>query len=232
MTARLLDFSHVASHKLYCGMTGMGKSTLVRSVVASDPAPWKFSFETYKREFPRFCGWPLAIDRPTLERGTLTGRCAFYSAPLFPGDRVEGFNFWIRWVYNVGQTLKGRKLVIIEEIEKTTWHRNSTPAPAFMEMLDEGRAAQFDVISIAQRLSTVNELVRTTVTEITAFHFSDHGQVKWLEEEGFDGQAIKALRRGQFIHRDRERGIQRTNVQPNAKLHPPRKADRRAPVAR
>lgn len=225
--SHVLDFNHVASHELFCGMSGMGKSTLVRSRVAKDRAPWKFAFETYKKEFPRFSGWPLAIDRPGLERGIASGRVAFYSAPLFPGDRVEGFNFWIRWVYEVGRVLPGRKLVIIEELEKTTTHRNSTPAPAFMEMLDEGRAAQFDVISVAQRLSTVNELVRTTVTEITAFQFVDPGQVAWLVEEGFDAQAIKTLGRGNFIHRHRERGTQSTNARTTPPVHAARKANRR-----
>lgn len=233
MTGHVLNFAHVATHKLYCGMTGMGKSTLVRAVVAKDKAPWKFAFETYKKEFPRFCGWPLANDEPGLVAGIQTGRVAFNSAPLFPGNRVAGFNFWIRWVYNVGRVLPGRKLVIIEEIEKTTAHRNSTPAPAFMEMLDEGRAAQFDVISIAQRLSTVNELVRTTITEITAFQFVDPGQVSWLEEEGFNGDAIKRLGRGNYIHRHRERGTEATNApSPKAKLHATGKRDRLAPAKR
>lgn len=223
-----MNFSHEAVHQLVTGMSGKGKSTLVRSLVNRDHARWKFAFETYKKEFPRFCGWPLAIDEPGLKNAVLAGQpVAFYSAPLFPGDRVEGFNFWIRWVYEVGKSLPGRKLVIIEEIEKTTRHRNSTLAPAFSEMLDEGRAAQFDVIMIAQRLSTVNEQVRSTLTEICTFQHTDPDQLDWLEREAFDRAAVSRLERGEYIWRDREAGTQRTNARrPSAGIHGPRKADR------
>ena len=208
-----MNFSHEAVHQLVTGMSGKGKSTLVRSLVAKDRAPWKFAFDTFKKEFTRFMDWPLVIDAPGLLAQVKAGRpSAFFSAPLFPGDRIEGFNFWIRWVYEVGKELPGRKLVVIEEIEKTTAHRNSPLAPAFSEMLDEGRAAQFDVMMIAQRVSTVSELVRAQTTEICTFQHVDGNQLRWLEEEGFDPVAVAKMARGEYLWRDRETGQQRTNV--------------------
>jgi len=194
-------------------MSGKGKSTLARSLVNKHRARWKFGFDTYKREFTRFCGWPLCIDEPGLKRALVAGHhSAFDSAPLFPGDRVEGFNFWIRWVYEVGKVLPGPKLVVIEEIEKTTAHRNSPLAPAFAEMLDEGRAAQFDVIMVAQRVSTTSELVRAQVTEFCTFQHVDGNQLRWLEEEGFDPAKVQTLDRGGYIWRNRETQKERTNV--------------------
>jgi len=222
-----MNFAHEAKHQLFSGMSGKGKSTLVRSLVSKDRARWKFAFDTYKKEFTRFLGWPLCIDVPSLNRAVKAGQgSAFYSAPLFPGKRIDGFNFWIRWVYEVGKILPGRKLVIIEEIEKTTGHRNSNLAPAFSEMLDEGRAAEFDIIMIAQRVSTVSELVRAQTTEICTFQQVDPNQLKWLEEEGFNPTAVSALQRGEWIWRDREANTERTN----AKTQPTRAASR-APVA-
>ena len=208
-----MNFSHEAVHQLVTGMSGKGKSTLVRRLVAKDRAPWKFAFDTFKKEFTRFMDWPLVIDAPGLLAQVKAGRpSAFFSAPLFPGDRIEGFNFWIRWVYEVGKELPGRKLVVIEEIEKTTAHRNRPLAPAFSEMLDEGRAAQFDVMMIAQRVSTVSELVRAQTTEICTFQHVDGNQLRWLEEEGFDPVAVAKMARGEYLWRDRETGQQRTNV--------------------
>lgn len=225
-----MNINHEAVHQLITGMSGKGKSTLVRSLVEKDRAPWKFAFETYKKEYPRFLGWPLAIDKPGLDRALMAGKpSAFYSAPLFPGDRIAGFNFWIRWVYAVGMHLPGRKLVIIEEIEKTTAHRNSSLAPAFSEMLDEGRAAEFDVIMVAQRVSTVSELVRAQTTEICTFQHVDGNQLKWLEAEGFDPAAVARLQRGEYIWRDREASTERTNAR---KDHPARKAGGVAPPQR
>lgn len=208
-----MNLAHEAVHQLVTGMSGKGKSTLTRALVAKDKARWKFAFETFKKEYPRLMGWPLCIDEPGLKRALMAGQpSAFYSAPLFPGDRVAGFDFWIRWVYEVCKVLPGRKLVIIEEVEKITTHRNSPLAPAFAEMLDEGRAAEIDVMMIAQRVSTVSELIRAQTTEICTFQHVDGNQLKWLEREGFDPAAVAVLERGEYIWRDRETNTTRTNA--------------------
>jgi hypothetical protein len=212
-----MNLAHEAVHVLITGMSGKGKSTLTRSLIQKDRAPWKFGFDTYKKEFPRCLGWPLCIDEPGLKRAALAGRpSAFYSAPLFPGNRPEGFEFWIRWVYEVGKPIPGRKLVVIEEIEKTTAHINTPLAVAFGEMLDEGRAAQFDVWMIAQRLSTVNKNIRSTLTDICTFQHTDPDQLDWLEREKFDRAAVEQLERGEYIWKDREAGTFRTNAKRKA----------------
>lgn len=213
-----MNLGHVARHILVTGMSGKGKSTFARRMVAADRARWKFAFDTYKQEFPRLMGWRLCVDVPGLAAATKAGEAsAFYSAPAFPGNRVAGFSAWIRWVWEVGKVLPGRKLVIVEEVEKVTAHRNSPLAPAFSEMLDEGRATQFDVIVIAQRVSTVSDLIRAQITEFITFQHVDGNQLDWLEAEGFDRERVAALQRGQYIWRDRELSIERTNVRGRTK---------------
>lgn len=203
-----MNLQHEAAHQLINGMSGKGKTTLEHELVARHPARWKFAFDTpHKREFHRLLGWPLVYDEPTLKRALFARQpSAFISSPLYPGNRPAGFDLWIEWVYQVGQTLPGGKLVIIEEIEKTTPHQNSPIAPAFAEMLDEGRAMMFDVLMVAQRVSTVNFAIRSTLTDIFTFHNSDPDQLDWLERERFDRAAVEKLQRGQYIHRDRETG--------------------------
>ena len=183
-------------------------SSFKRSV-ARHPARWKFAFDTpHKREFHRLLKWPLCYDRPTLERATFAGQpSSFISSALYPGDRPAGFDLWIEWVYQVGQTLPGGKLVIIEEIEKTTPHQNSPLAPAFAEMLDEGRAMMFDVLMVAQRVSTVNFQIRSTLTDIFTFQQTDPDQLDWLDREQFSRDSVSKLKRGEYIHRDRESGV-------------------------
>lgn len=203
-----MNLSHVAVHELVNGMSGKGKSTLIREKVAAHPARWKFVFDTpHKQEFHRLLKWPLCYDKPTLERATFAGRpSAFVPHILYPGDRPSAFDLWIEWVYQVGQTLPGGKLVIIEEIEKTTPHQNSPLAPAFAELLDEGRAMMFDVLMVAQRVSTVNFQIRSTLTDIFTFQQTDPDQLDWLEREQFSRASVSALKRGEYIHRDRETG--------------------------
>lgn len=219
-----MNFAHEAVHQLITGMSGKGKSTFSRAMVARDRAPWKFAFDTFKKEYTRFLGWPLCIDEPAMKRALLAGRpSAFYAAPLFPGDRPEGFNFWIRWVYEMGKQLPGRKLVIIEEVEKTTAHVNTPLSPAFAEMLDEGRAAQFDVMLISQRLSSMNRNIRTTLTDICTFQHTDPDELDWLKRERFDCAAVEKLVRGEYIWKDREAGTFRTNAKRKAIPQPARK---------
>lgn len=220
-----LDLSHVAVHRLFCGMSGKGKSTLVRSIVSRSRAPWQFAFETFKREYsappPHGLRWRRCIDDPGLRAAVAAGQpSAFYGAPLFEGNPVEAFNFWIRWVWNVGRQLEGVKNVIIEEIEATTAHRNTPLHPAFSAMLNEGRAAGFDVYVIAQTVSRTNEFVRAALTEVTTFQITDPDQVDWLRRERFPVEAVEKLERGEWIARNRETGQVTTNVRPGRRAAP------------
>jgi hypothetical protein len=216
-----MDLSHVAVHQLISGMSGKGKSTFARKLAIAHRARWKFGFESWKREFsapaPNGLSWARCVDEPGLRRAVMEGRhSAFYSAPLFPGDRIAGFNFWATWIANVGKQLPGGKLIIVEEIEATTEHRNSKLCPAFAEILDELRGAKFDVIMVAQRVSTVNELVRAQTTDIITFQHVDPNQLKWLEAEQFNRSAVEVLKRGEYIWRQRETATERTNARSKA----------------
>jgi len=211
-----MDLSHVAVHQLVSGMSGKGKSTFARKLAIAHRARWKFAFETWKREYsaapPNGLSWAKCVDEPGLRRAVMEGRpSAYYSAPMYPGDRIGGFNFWATWVANVGKQLPGGKLIIVEEIEVTTAHRNSPLCPAFSEILDELRGAKFDVIMIGQRVSTVNELIRAQTTDIITFQHVDPNQLKWLDRESFDTRAVEVLKRGEYVWRQRETAKETTN---------------------
>jgi energy-coupling factor transporter ATP-binding protein EcfA2 len=226
-----LDLSHVARHVLITGLTGYGKSTLARSLAQKSRAPWKFAFETYKREFsarpPHGLGWAACIDRPSMERALFARRpAAFYFGPLFPGDRPAAFNFWSRWVYEVGKKLPGTKELYIDEMETVTEHVNCPLAPAFKEIVNEGRAYKFDLFMICQRLSETNRTILSTAKEMVSLKHVDESEFRWLRDRGIDPAKVTELERGDHLWRDRERGTERIHYATTRPPQPARAASR------
>lgn|SRR6185503_1987129 len=208
-----MNFDHPALRILITGKSGSGKSTLVRQIAQRSKARWKFAFDP-RREFVRFCNWGFAQDRPSLIKAVGDRRpVSFDSSGLFPGDRAEGFIFFCRWVYTVGQTLPGTKLVIIDELQNVQGVGTHGCPKVFLELLDEGRAHQFDVMTIAQRVNSVNDQVRAQITECVSFLHTSGTQLDWLEKEcDFDRAAVKALPKpGGYIWRNLDTDEERTN---------------------
>lgn len=223
-----MNFHHRPCAVLITGKKGSGKTTYWLSRLVSHKARFRFYFDP-SREVSHKLKLPVCIDEPGLVRAVLEGRAVcFDSAPLFPGNRKAGFAFFTRWVFNVSKSLRGVKLFGADELQSCQGIGPGGMPQGFKEIMDEGRREEIDCIFAAQRVNEVNDDVRGHLTEIVTFKHDDPLPVRWLAERGFDPEAIKALPTPGFFIRRTDDG----KITTNAKLHAPRKADRRAPVAR
>lgn len=198
-----MNYDHKACRELITGMSGSGKTTLWLSLVKKHRARWKFIFDP-EREVARKLGWPVAIDVPGLM--TFASRCqpaCFDGTRLFPGDRRGAFAFFTRWTFNVSSSLRGVKLLAVDELQSVQLTGPSGLPPAFKQIIDEGRRQEIDCLFAGQRLNEINDDVRAQLTAITTLKHDDPLALRWLEERGFEAAAVRALRvPGEWIRRN------------------------------
>lgn len=219
-----MNFNHPPCAVLITGKKGSGKTTYWLARLVGHRARFKFVFDP-SREVSRKLGWRVAIDVPTMERAMIEGRpVCFDSAPLFPGDRREGFAFFTRWTFNVCKALKGVKCFAADELQSCQTVGPFGMPQGFKEIMDEGRREEIDCLLAAQRVNEVNDDVRGHLTEIVTFKHDDPLPVKWLAERGLDPEAIRNLPTPGYYIRRTDDG----KVTTNARVHSPRKANRAA----
>jgi len=217
-----MNYDHPPFAVLITGKKGSGKTTLWLERAQSHLARFKFIFDPC-RETARKLGWPVAIDRPGLERMlAYHGVVCFDSSALFPGERKDGFAFFSRWCFNVSKRLRGVKLFGADELQSCQAIGPFGMPQGLKEIMDEGRREEIDTLFAAQRVNEVNDDIRGHLTEVITFKHDDPLPLHWLKERGFNPEAVKALPVPGFWISRTDDGRITTN------LHAPRKTNRRA----
>jgi hypothetical protein len=195
LEADRMNYDHPAFCVLITGKKGSGKTTywLKRILDKKRRCRWIFVFDPC-REVSRKLSWPVSIDSPRMIRNfTTSGIVCFDSTRLFPGDRLRGFAFFTRWVFNVCKALNGPKLFAADELQSCQAVGPHGMPQGFKEILDEGRREEIDCLFAAQRINEVNDDVRGHLTELITFKHDDPLPLEWLEKRGFDPDAVRAL---------------------------------------
>jgi energy-coupling factor transporter ATP-binding protein EcfA2 len=205
-----VNWNHQARKILITGKSGSGKTTLWLSMLEKWRAGYKFVFDP-ELETSRKLGWKYSNSPASMVQAVkLRLPVVFYPSDMFPGNRPAAFDFFCRWVYGVSCVLQGHKLLAVDEVWKYVPPRRPVPQ-SFQEILDDGRKQEIDLLLVSQRPNRTHDAIRAVLTETVTFHHHERLPLAWLEEDGFDPEAVKRLAypggylRQSLIHADTPR---------------------------
>jgi energy-coupling factor transporter ATP-binding protein EcfA2 len=197
-------FDHPSYKVLVTGTSGTGKSTLLESLVRRERAQWKFVYD-HQGEFAARWKLPAVRTAEELEQKTLLkGWVVYDPVQDFPGRAAEGFDFFCEYIFAAAQHVRGRKLFVVDELQKLTDNRK--PPEAFLTLCETGRRYQVDVFAVSQAPNRIHNAVRNQLTDVYTFRQSDDMAVKYLSENGFDAEAVRSLEKFNYIHRNLANG--------------------------
>jgi len=204
-SAGTMQFDHDPTKILIVGMSGAGKSTYQIRYVKNTPYDRIFIFD-HKLEFRAKLGVDTVFSTDDIVRKLEEGKEKMFSySPLedYPGDQQLGFNFYCEWTYNVCKALcaDGRKsLFVADEVNRFT--DSSNMGDEFRELIEDGRLQGLDFIGTSHGANSINNKLRGQLSEIVALRTRDARPLKFLEENGFDPEEVRALNKGEFISLD------------------------------
>ena len=197
-------FDHPSMKILVTGTSGTGKTTLAQKLLKSEKAFVKFIYD-HQGEFSQRFKVPAIRDADELLEKTAKGCYVCYD-PIdsFPGKSQQGFEFFCEYVFRVSQALGGRKIFFCDELQKLT--DTSVEPEQFLTLCETGRRFQVDIICISQAPNRIHNAIRNQLTCVYTFRQSDANALKYLQENGFDPEAVRALPKGKYIRRDLDSG--------------------------
>lgn len=201
-------FDHPSCKVLVTGNSGTGKTTLFERLVRAQKAQWKFVYD-HQGEFQGRFGIPAVSTPAALEEKTIKkGWVVFDPVEMFEGRNPEGFEFFAEYVFMACKEVRGRKLFCSDELQFLIDSRQ-TPQP-FLAICEAGRRYQIDVFAISQAPNLIHNRVRNQLTEVYTFQHTDENALKYLTDNGFDGDAVRNLRQYEYLYRNLRTGETRT----------------------
>jgi len=188
-----MNLDHKSRKILITGKSGSGKTTALIQLLMQLHCKRTYIFDP-ELEISRKLKFPTKSTVQELALSAMQQRSVcFDPAKLFPGRTDEGFAFFCEWVYRVSSVQRGRKLLVVDELQKFTRLGKGGIPKSFQVILDVGRRQEIDLLIIAQRPNLVNDAVRAQLTDIITLCHTDRLPLAWLEQDGFDPEAVRAL---------------------------------------
>lgn len=199
------DYNHPANRKAHFGTSGIGKTTDFVKRLRKEKSGWIFIFD-HKREFSqKLGGLPVCCTLEQLCVATQKGgTICFDHQVLYPGDRTAGAMFFAEFVYSVAGHLRGRKILVIDELQEVAGP-DDQPFE-LIKCLDDGRSLKIDFLGIAQSPNGIHNKIRNQLTEMFVFRQSDENAIKHLKQNGFDENEVRGLQPGQWLWKNLNTG--------------------------
>lgn len=188
---------------LCCGASGSGKTSFsIRYVLNRENVTARFFFD-WRHEYSQRLKLPLARTAYELESQLQTGWVLYDPTHCFPGRSEDGFKFFCDWIYSVSSDLEGRKVVVVDELQRFC---SSHSIPGELQLIVEtGRSHGIEMFINAQRPNGLPEVVTGQLTELVVFATPAPNALEWFEKNArFDPEEIRRLPKLHFIARNLE----------------------------
>jgi len=191
------------THPNFClgivGKRGSGKTSYFLRWLTHSRYHTRFVFDG-EGELAGRLGLPAARTPAQLLEALPSGWVVFDPQEMFPGHPLRGFEFFSDWSFRLAERLPGRKLFAADELWRYTC--SAVIPPAFEVLLFKGRRVGLDCAFVSQRLNRIHNAVRDTFSEVVAFRHQDKNSIEFLRDNGFDEEAVRRLRPGEWIARN------------------------------
>lgn len=196
-----LQFDSKRSVTVTCGASGTGKTSFsIRYILNRENVTARFFFD-WRHEYSERLNLPLAGTGPALDSALQAGWVVYDPRHCFGGRTEDAFKFFCDWVYQVSAELPGRKIVVIDELQRFC-SAHSVPSELAL-IVETGRSHGIELMVNAQRPNALNETVTGQVTEVVAFGTPAPNSLQWLERNaGLDPAEVSRLPPLHFISRN------------------------------
>lgn len=197
---------HLESNRvvtLACGASGSGKTSFsIRYLLNREGVSCRFFFD-WRHEYTQRFGLPMAATGPALDSALETGWVLYDPQHCFPGRTEDGFKCFLDWVYQVSQDIPGRKIVMVDELQRFCSPQSVPPELALL--VETGRSHGIELCINAQRANGLPEVVTGQLTEVAAFATPAENALDWLRRNcAMDPEEIRRLPKLHFVARNLE----------------------------
>lgn len=211
------------------GSSGTGKSTLLIKLIKKEKARFRFVYD-HQGEWSQKLKIPCVYDIERLAERTAMGGYVIYDpVKMFSGRPSEGLAFFCDYVFAICGEMRGRKLLIVDELQKLT--DNKKEPAELLNILDSGRRIELDFYCISQAPNRLHNAVRNQITQVYTFRQNEARALEYLEDNGFPPEMVRSLGEHKYLWKNLRTG--ETNFSDsNAKTEtqPERKADSTAAI--
>lgn len=189
------------------GRSGSGKTTFGCRYITAHPARLRFLYDPEHEFTQRFKLRP-ARDPDQLDAALASGWVVYQPDGMFADDEA-GLEFFCDWALRVCSVTPGHKLLVVDEFQEYV-SPNYVP-PHLKRIIQRGRRYGCDLLAIGQTPSECGPKLRTQLTTLVTFQFSEPNHVEWLGRYGFNPDQVRALGPYEWIQRD-SWGEEKTNA--------------------
>jgi GTPase SAR1 family protein len=193
-------FDHKSLKVMVAGVSGTGKTTLFEKLIKAEKSPRKIFFDHQGEFSTRFGIKPIYFADELPESLANGGNVCYDPIKEFPGKTPEAFAFFCDLVFEIIQSVKGRKIFVCDEIQ-ILCDAHEMPE-GLMKILDTGRRYQCDCFFITNALNGIHNRLRNQITKLHAFRMVEKNSLKFCDENGFDSEKIRSLKNGEYVWRD------------------------------
>lgn len=200
-----MQVHHKPTKILIVGKSGSGKTTYELRYVKNSPDHVTVFIFDHKGEFEEREGIPVCYSIDECAERVKKGEkfISYNYADEFPGNSEDAFQLFCEWVFEVCKILRAdgkARLFACDEVNRFTG--TGDMGWAFRQLIEDGRLQGLDFIGTSHAANQIHNRLRLQLSEIVALRTLDPRPLAFLEENGFDGEEVKALPTGSYIVKD------------------------------